>query len=83
MIAFYSTYIAPESCVRAKLAVLIVVQRNSPTAQDTPEENEATGIVPKPTIIIDIRGYKTNLPASAGADQLHELSKFKDLESKV
>ena len=62
-----------------KLAVHLIAQRFGPAAQDTPEESKATGVVPKPSIIINIQvGMKLVFRRVRGANQLHDLGKFED-----
>ncbi|ORY69720.1 peptidase M16 inactive domain-containing protein [Pseudomassariella vexata] len=87
MLEFYSTYIAPTSAVRAKLAVYLIARGTSPKSQEAPDADVGIEKVPtngtEPLIITNVRDYKARLVASAGARPARELSEFEDLEPKL
>jgi insulysin len=89
MIEFYTTYIAPSSPVRAKLAVYLVAQGKSAEVNDTTNgetEIEAEAAVKNESklIMIDnVRDFKARLEASAGARPVKELSDFEESDAKL
>lgn len=87
MIEFYTTYIAPSSPSRAKLAVYLIAQGVSEKTQDgAATESEAVKVPGNGTEAVpigNVRDYKSRLVASAGARPVNELGEFEDLDSKL
>ncbi|KXJ84834.1 Metalloenzyme, LuxS/M16 peptidase-like protein [Microdochium bolleyi] len=88
MIHFYSTFIAPTSAERAKLAVHLVAQGVSANATlvEAPGQQEYT---PRPSngreivVIQKVRDYKAGLAVSAVVRPTRQLSDFEDSNSEL